>query len=234
MKITTSFMIGLAATLLSLSAPADAALISLLYKGVVLEGEDFTGVFGAPADLTGLDFTAEYLVDTDLGQYLDGGMTLAVAGGSTDPTGSPVLWGKVTIGGATFVIDGDNEGSMASMDDSGGSLRLASINRQTGDADNGQVRVLSALATGGPGQLPLDLTDSFSGALPDDDRGGFIAYDLVGGVTNRLAYASFRTTSVSFGPVAAVPEAGSWALMILGLAVTGGAIRRRSPRERPA
>jgi hypothetical protein len=84
-----------------------------------------------------------------------------------------------------------------------------------------------------------------------------VAFDVltgfVGGDLNRLfvgvtSSRAFQTVAFSgsvaqddlvfdrlqFGRAATVPEPAAWALMIIGFAVSGAALRRRRPRQRPA
>ncbi|MBU0554778.1 MAG: PEPxxWA-CTERM sorting domain-containing protein [Alphaproteobacteria bacterium] len=69
----------------------------------------------------------------------------------------------------------------------------------------------------GPGGTSRDFDRLFSGNFPSD-------------LTNDLSIRSFAVFSSASPVAAAVPEPGTWALMILGFGAVGGSMRRRSAK----
>jgi len=217
------------------TAPADAALFQQVYTGTVTGGYDGLGVFsGAGEYLTGLAYTATYVIDDskgnrgghDLGySYVDG--FEAVQGGSyyygltpsEIPNGTPVS-AKLTINGKTILIDGDNFGSASEGDYTipYGADQLNIQARSNTDAKNMYHNVSSdydLFSGSGRFGTPFDFAS-------DRITSGFGAFEMGGGYGT---YATFDIARAVSSP-AAVPEPAAWALMIGGFGLVGGTLRR--------
>ncbi len=96
---------------------------------------------------------------------------------------------------------------------------------------------------GGAAGSTLDLTSYFSfgetlppdpsiAALRDPATANFsrFGYAAAGDQRGQFGFASGDADAVFVPGLAAVPEPGTWAMLILGFAVIGGAMRRRVPR----
>jgi hypothetical protein len=256
MQTTTRLrlLLATACTVLAAATPADAALIQQVYSGTVVYGYDNLGIFGAGPDLTGLAYTATYLIDDSKGTesnyvYDDGAGTYyysvdqIVGGIGYNGTSNPVS-AKLTIAGVTIALGSDYYGSAYKSDYSPMSSSIDGFSTQVFDyviSPDGSTYasyslynyayVNSARITSSDLRTP----DAFT-PLSGYGSGTYQNYDYA---TGTQAYAQFDATSFTSSP-AAVPEPASWALMIGGFGIAGGALRRRrstmaaTPARHPA
>ena len=235
-----------AAALLSLAGGARAATITYTYEGVFQSGLDAAGIFGTAGDLTGVGFTAVFTRN----HPAPGATIIADATRSLIEGDAPhvPIHGALTVNGVTRTF-GASYGSLevrrdfcapdctqeafvhfaANSDvayDAGGTIRTT----------EGSAMILAGF--GEPGFLPsldfrtlpsLGLGDgvSFLGRAVfftevfDEAADQILSEDVA--FEGFMAPVSLRVST----SVAAVPEPGAWALMIVGFATAGAVLRRR-------
>ena len=102
---------GAAALCLALAAPASASIYTITYSGSLLNGQDQAGFFFQNDlklhDLTGLNYTAVYTIDTSLGSSFQTPTQIDLFGGTNFGFSNPVLSSALTINGTTFAFTGD-------------------------------------------------------------------------------------------------------------------------------
>ena len=102
---------GAAALCLALAAPASASIYTITYSGSLLNGQDQAGFFFQNDltlhDLTGLNYTAVYTIDTSLGSSFQTPTEIDLFGGTNLGFSNPVLSSALTINGTTFAFTGD-------------------------------------------------------------------------------------------------------------------------------
>jgi hypothetical protein len=212
----------LAACALALTAgTAQAKIVTVTWTGLVADGIDVDGSFGDQgADLAGLGFTAVYRFDTSLGGQTADASSTDVQGGSRYGTATPVLSAAITINGHTFSLAGSYFGEIYSQFD-------ANPQFYTEAQDSADVDLWNYLQPDGPagGWSTASFAD-FDGDVSAIDGGaGFsTAADLFD-----LANQHLTIHSEADG---AVPEPASWALMLGGFGLVGGALRSRKTSVR--
>ena len=224
----------------ALPQAAAAATWTTTYAGVVSEGQDGSGTFGVgflgsldDASLAGYAFTAVFVTDSQAA-----GAILTPVPGGLQVGGAGVVSALFTINGHTLSLgatSGDqsltdnglvqtaahsaatNEDKVQYEEEEGadfplifgyrsrGSLSLSVTGAGDGDANTLPPGVIGT----GTFYRYLEAYDGYSG-LGADSSGGL----LVTSVTQ------------TYNP-GAVPEPGTWALMILGFGAAGAALRRR-------
>lgn len=243
-----TFLIGLtAAATLALAQPAAAAIVVGSFSGTVTQGQA-RGNFGfdTETDLAGKQITGTFRYDTDLlgpdcsassffGCFLGTGMSITQTINGIDEvfTGSPLAadpnlqlnTGKSGLLLYDLVGDAVNLHTLAMI----GTPATVYNQHETGLAFG-----LTPGAIGDAGNPALTYAGTANGAIYEYVQGGqrFDAnrsqiYQLTAGFFTQQTTYDFTVDRVTFG--AAVPEPGTWALMILGLGTAGAALRRRHP-----
>ena len=236
----------LAATTLALAQPATAAIVVGTFSGTVTEGQA-SGAFGfdTPTDLAGKAITGTFRYDTALlgpdctpgqaflGCFLGTGMSITQTIDGVDEVfaGSPVFPGtglefNAAESGLLLYNLGNEAANLHtrsgigtpathySAHETGMSFGLTS--GAISDANN------PVLFYNGSADGPLFSYRSESGQRFTPNHSEIIR--ITGGVIKTTTY-DFTVDRVTFG--AAVPEPGTWALMILGFGAAGAALRRR-------
>lgn len=205
--------------------PAAAAYFKATYIGTMTSGYDSSGYFGSVGSLAGQSVTAEFLFNFDpsniftfgpntigVDGYNIGNATISIAGKSFSLSGGGFT--KLTEGGLNDVIDQwvvQNDftlpGQAGVFDKADAGVRLDSGDfLQSADL----AQSVSYTFDQGVGRGHFTLVKDLCGCDPFQLRGEF---------------------SVSSLMISAVPEPATWAMMFIGVAGVGGALRLRRKRE---
>lgn len=229
-----------AAAAFGFAQSASATIWTTTYKGLVTAGSDNAGSFGlgctfcGGGELTGLAFTAVFVTDdsTPGATVTTGATTLDVSGaGGANPT-----HGSLTINGHTLLL-GNNMGSQHLGDDGvdqtiGHFAKNYSNSIACSDEELGCFGAIISdqlslnahgLGDGDFGTLPAGMIGSGSLSQSREFDAGFVGLSFDSGAD--LLISSVETTSD------AVPEPAAWALLVLGFAGMGVALRRRRPHR---
>jgi hypothetical protein len=214
------------AALLSAGSSAKALETEFIFTGTVSDFVDATGnTFGENgADLDGAAYVSTFYINTDLG-HLVSASTLnpqntgqVVLGGAEYYDASPV-YASLEINGVTqnFVAgSGASDGGLAGIVDGGASGYAAVAIVGAGAVD---------LVDGAEGVNPLsppDLGLAFSEQNLTSDAGSFALPTASGDLTATIGMSPGIVNFTS-----AAPEPSTWLLMIVGVGVAGGCLRRR-------
>jgi len=220
---------------LAATAPANAAVRVATYTGTLGSGYDQAGIFGAPRWLNHLPYRVSYTYDTSLGQRtkvpgvsdkLLGG---DVYGGAT----TPIIDTTLTIDGITVHIGSNHEGQAGTS----GNLVFHGTEYDEYDVDgttllnHGSAFIYTQMAG-----APTDLDDFFAPTHNDLSLHfssflfSFYRFDRSTGfgVLTSVESAGDMIYSVDAPLPSPAPEPASWALMIPGFGLVGGALRRRA------
>lgn len=101
MKISTAMAMIAAAATMTCAGTASAAVFTATFSGTVLNGRDYTGVFGAAGrDLSGLAISTVLTYDTSLGATATGPNSVSLTGGSSFGVSPFLVSTRTTIDGA--------------------------------------------------------------------------------------------------------------------------------------
>ena len=219
--LVTASVLGLALA----ATPAEAATFFVDYTGIVTSGFDAEGLFGnIGTGLRGQNFTAHYLFDTSLGSRSTGPEEDDVQGYLES---SPSLGATLTIGNRTMELNGawygeDHTDSVQRYDNLGG----------IGETPNGPFKTalsnLVYFTNSSP--FPRSLDTAFSidiSNYSEFQNYGSFTYDS-GTTANflNLIISGAPVTIAGPVPITAVPEATTWATMLIGFGAIGFAMRR--------
>jgi len=212
--------------LLITGAAARAAIHTAVYTGIVSDGLDVTGVFGAPlASLDDLPFVATFRYDTALGDRTTlRGQRDTIVGGSTYGVPTMITEATLRIAGITVAFDRDYYGL---ADAAHGFVQTGNGHYfDDGITYNWDTLTAGAAVSGAPPSLEWNMS-----ALAWYGGGAFQlnSIDLASGQFLRRAGGSLLVTWVttSGGTGATnLPEPASWALMIAGFGMVGATLRR--------
>lgn len=227
-----------AALLLAFATPAGAKIVNIRYDGVVSQGIDAHGLFGAPGVLDGSAFSAAFVLDDTLGDSLYA-PPYRSSFGFLNLGSSMVVGATVRIGGRAFDLW------------CGGGTDYCDVHHAVNAGDGGMNEVSTSLGSFAVDATVVRLWDQFIGFdvasanpfLPDFDYHSRFTYDFqpgdrVGGelhISDRIepfdgpgydlqrVDARLMATSLSVY----VPEPATWVSMILGFAAAGTVLRRR-------
>ncbi|MBU1374716.1 MAG: PEPxxWA-CTERM sorting domain-containing protein [Alphaproteobacteria bacterium] len=202
---------------------ASALVYEQLYTGTValaVDGGLFGGLSGGEA------FTVRFVTDTDLGSgIVDGPDGQTIEGGSISGASAPVT-AFITINGYTESFIDNIVQSRSQIFSSGGQLDVAnSVVYQASGV--GELNILAGAAGVGSG-LPATFGQSYALSSPLQSPTYLI---VLGTLNDRGVYFEMTVTSASGGVISAVPEPATWALMMSGFAVLGGALRVNRGRQ---
>jgi PEP-CTERM motif-containing protein len=189
---------------------------------------DNDGIFGAPgADLTGFQFTADFLYDTALGTFFQSPTESFLDGGLGTPVGgvSPVLEADLTINGVTLTINPALGGGASAANGQSGVGNADSYEASDGSGDSISLGFFNPFGSSSgdiPGTIdvPLEFTVYGSGY---DDSGFGVAFL---GTDELILEAHTLSVTLVSATAPSVPEPSTWAMMLLGLAGLGFATRR--------
>ncbi len=238
----------LAATTLALAQPVTAAIVVGTFSGTVTQGEA-RGNFGfdTPTDLAGKPITGTFRYDTDLlgpdcsgssffGCFLGTGMRVTQTINGVDEVfnGSPLApdAGLQFNTGQSGLLLYDLVGDAMNLH------TLSMIGRPATVYNQRETALAFGLTAGGIGDTgnpALTYDGTANGAVYSYVIGGqnfdvnrSQIYQLTAGFFTQQTSYDFTVDRVTFGiAAAAIPEPGTWALMIVGFGATGAALRRR-------
>ena len=212
---------ALVASLGLMAGAAQAAVVTLTYSGTVKSGTDGAGLFGtAGANLSGLAFSSVFVFD-DSAEIIQRNDLHYNYGGTYVGTPSPLISVGLTIDGASYtpLMIGDfSQGYLAQ--------------RALGILTNNYYQLLQTTSGSFDGDHVsfncYDKPKVSLGALTCDSRDDGLF--LLG--ANSATIGVFAITSATMSPpvdvgVSYVPEPATWAMMIAGFGLVGGALRRR-------
>ena len=218
MRIVLTAAVAVAA--LALQQPASATIVAITVTGTVSFGLDNVGLFGAVGqNLRDAAYRMDFAYD--ISNAVDLGSSRQANGGTAFNRPSPIVRANVTINGVT-----------ASAIDPYSATYDRFIGPNFSEVDFG---------AGGPNGInggglswrradqliPLALDAPITRVFDSSDT-VFSAFQRANAQLTVFSYIQLRPVSITIAPeVAAVPEPGSWALMITGFGLVGIAARRR-------
>jgi hypothetical protein len=220
--------------LLTSVSQASATIVNVTYSGLVSSVRDLTGTLfdNGGSVQVGDTYVATFVFDTALGNTFSSATQNYAIGGTSVSQPTPALSAQVTINGVTVSIDpsyasdiqGQNDGSTARQFHSAQDYRpLDGYNEYTQNFFRG-------FAGNGP-NIPAFIDGVIHYTLEPNVQ-GFGEYFLSqnGGSDVSWVFADLRTLDVTLSATSAVPEASTWAMLILGFAGVGfmGYRRRKS------
>lgn len=201
--------------------PVSATVVAISVAGTVGGGLDRLGVFGtAGQSLRDAAYIMDFAFEID--NAIDSGTTRQANGGTLSNRPNPLLRGTLTINGVTISVVEPYNASYARFLYPTSSQLSFSTNGVDGiDNANFSWRRSDEL-------LPLALDAPISRVFDTSDTlvSSFQRADAQQAVFTYLQLAPVSITVAA--EVAAVPEPGSWALMITGFGLVGIAARRRT------
>ena len=220
---------------------AEAAYVTVIYTGKVANSHDLSGVFGAAgASLDGDAFTATYVFDPSVSVIESGSRSNISRGGTSLGTPSPLISAALTINGISYSFGGSYDEIDNAVNPSNGVSGLwvyaYSFLGSPGSIPSGYAR-LNNKSSGNLG-IPAKLGPYFgnvSGGTGGFNNGAFSIFTLYGYASDgapigETAFGDLinETLTISGGTAGAVPEPATWAMMIAGMAVVAGTLRRRT------
>jgi hypothetical protein len=234
MKFGKLILAGVAALGLSATS-AQAALVDLTWSGTAT-GNDGLGLFGAPAFLTGVAYTATYRFDTTVGfsQNNTDGVDQVVGGSFFDPDQPiPLISASITINGVTVDANGDYY-SLYFRQSGEGSSQLTNLAQRENPGNPqpyGGELFQRVFRLGNFYGRPLDQAGVFDFDASDNPGGhfNFFNVDAMGNLSGPNTDLSIIPDHlvIALAPSVAVPEPATWAIMICGFGLAGAALRRR-------
>ena len=233
----------------ALPGTADASTYLVTFQGVVADGYDLTGLFGGDPAVTtdieeGTAFTAMFtLNDPSPGSLVetDGTTFYRSYGGTNYGLGVPgPLSATLTINGITQSIAGNTLGIVYKANNLNGydeflydaedtvqdSLDFVDDYLQIYGFSNLN-NIFDSVNLGDPVNYAFGADDALTGTFQ------FSRSDEGTGNYSRFAYGSLRPQSITIAPLeSAVPEPATWALMLVGFGLIGGAMRRQCAAAR--
>jgi hypothetical protein len=184
----------------------------ITYQGVVSNGYAQAETFGGITDLTGVSFVATAYVDTRFGSFSNSGYgDVYKDNGDTFPVSI-----SMTINGQTINFQNFAQSVAAYL----GDFTAPQLNVVAGGASNNMLLFTQA----GPATLPTSASQIFSvsGSQISSYQSQFY-------YNGGLARGELSITSISSAVLsgASVPEPATWALLVVGFGIVGGAMRQR-------
>ena len=240
-----------AASVLAMSAPAQAAKFLITYTGTVLSGFDAFDDFGVGFDLSRASYVAKFTLDTAVNaDVTSDSMRRSARGGAGTGFASPFTNVEFTINSRSVLIDVNPIGQVFyANNDNRFRGTLDFIRHQSGgDSIDSQFYTEKGLmfqitdsdlnlidSTDYTKTFNFNASDPQNANIPPFQRFGTFGYvqRTVGAnasthvVQANLIVSTLTVAPLGGSPVGGVPEPASWALMIAGFGLVGGAMRQR-------
>ena len=221
-------LLACAAAALFVASGADATVYKQIYSGIVTDSDptyttDYDNVFGG-GDLAGATFTATYLWDDTLGTITADATSWDLEGDIWSGTvPSPNLLTSLTINGHNFSYSSPDFAELYIVD--------KSYTSEVSSNTNISGYQLSLGLSNGAGHAPWATSPfNWAGGLPAKTPGG-IYYGPAGGIFlsqgDELHLTANYYSIAPFVPGAPAQEPASWAMMLAGFGLVGGAMRAR-------
>lgn len=223
----------------AIGGTASAAVTEVTANGVVDNGLDGAGLFGAPAsDLAGRPYSLTFDIDTSKG-YVRGGDQIYIYTSVLYSRGpDPAITGNIAIDGVNYAVDGLRGGRNDYFADGRNSLNDLQQDVFSSNAELSLYDGYNPIYPNAPGaDFPAVFHD------PNLDPQSFsldyrqfpvtlgnFNFSQSGVSTNlvlQLYQFNYNVLSTTGGPTSFVPEPASWAMFVGGFAAVGGAMRRR-------
>ena len=200
-------------------SPASATLIDVIYKGFVANGTpDYIGLFGPPgADLTGDAFTATFAMDTSKGNSLFTPTETLIEGGTVYSIDSPMIWASLQINGKTETISGEGNGAVQTL--LGASWAANQQSHFAADGTNSMLLYVTDANGASVGNIPFTIDVPLVFPFDSSDVGGGSAYFHNGDLATSLDLGP--TELIYQYPSVGVPEAATWAMLMVGFSGLG-------------
>ena len=210
----------LSAASFGLSAlPAAATPYVATYEGVITDASIGSTLFGG-VDIVGQQITAIYNYDTANGlRTTDLGVSDDLAGGINFSTASTITSAVFKVGSSVFSFSPDYYSDIYA---SPGFLDAYGYNFSTNNYGFQTYIVPTAAA-------PSSVAETFSSPGEGDGGGRYSQYSYVSNGVDTVDFDAQRVAITS-----PAPEPGIWALMLLGVGLSGWRLRRKAGRRRSA
>ena len=242
------------ASVLAMSAPATAAQFLITYTGTVNNGFDGYDDFGLGINLSRSSYVAKFILDTAVNASVTSDSMQRLAfGGRGTVFGSPQISAEFTLNNRSVFINGNPYSQIRYNNNDTRLQGSPDVIRHGINDDSTTSQFITDLGlsfqTIDFDMNLLDNTDytqsfyfnasdtQYANITPDQRFGRFVYVQRVVD-TNRSTHsvdANLFMSTITVAPlyaVAAVPEPATWAMMIAGFGIVGGAMRKTNRRRR--
>lgn len=215
-------ILGAACAAALAASSANGQIVNLSVTGTVGFGLDSLGLFGpAGRSLRGSSYRMDFAYD--ISNAFDFGQSQQASGGTSFNRPSPIRRGDVTIDGITVsAIDAFSAVYIRSISPSSSQLSFGS------NGPNG-VNTAQFSWSRADQAIPVALGAPISRSLDSSDT-IFSAFQRANQQLTVFTYLQLQPTAIAVSVANAVPEPATWALMIGGFGLAGGALRRSQRR----
>lgn len=222
------------------AVPAAAVIREAVYTGQISSGTDQSNFFGVGSNLTNIPYRLRFRYDTSIGdltnfpegQRLSGGPYNGDGAPLSDGRPTPILFADLSINGVTKRISGNWQGQITAGAFANGpflNYLVGHIAWQREDLPSlsvnstYQIFVLTDPATRNLASLQPEIAVS----VPWWGNTIWIRETHASAPANNIDVYALMQGPATLQITNAVPEPASWAMMIAGFGLTGGALRRR-------
>jgi hypothetical protein len=206
---------------------ASAKVMTATFRGHVIYGEDNAGFFGAPGGIyEGDSYVATFIYDTERANHVSSPTSDLAVGGTNNGVVlnplSPLLSASLAIGGHVHALDPSGFGSASTQQHDSVSFFAFQTEYTPLSNDDPETYIIHYANFDASNDLTTPVSVSLSGFASE---GSARWRRLDHGVLVTDADIYLRADQLTIRP--GIPEPASWAIMILGFAAAGGALRGR-------